>query len=208
MSAQSRRRALRAVAPVAGLLAAGLLVWQGSSAAFTATTDTAANNWTAGSVELRNNSNGGATFNLTGAAAFTVTGIKPGDSGSRCIAVRSTATSPVAGNARFYVTNTSGALLNGLNLAVDYQTVAAGTTAPQNADCSGFTSSGSVFSSAFNVAPTTYAGAGATGQWALTGVANENRVYRITWSFPSTGSDNTYQGTTASAVFNWTVQSS
>ena len=71
-----------------------------------------------------------------------------------------------------------------------------------------FASSGSVSSSAFNAAPTTYAAAGATGQWALTGVANENRVYRITWSFPSTASDNTYQGTTASAVFNWTVQSS
>ena len=35
---QRRRRALRAAAPVAGLLAAGLLVWQGSYSAFSATT--------------------------------------------------------------------------------------------------------------------------------------------------------------------------
>ena len=34
MSRTTRRRAVRAVAPVAGLLAAGLLVWQGSYAAF------------------------------------------------------------------------------------------------------------------------------------------------------------------------------
>ena len=36
---QRRRRVLRAVAPVAGLLAVGLLVWQGSYAAFSATTN-------------------------------------------------------------------------------------------------------------------------------------------------------------------------
>ena len=36
---RTQRRLVRAVAPVAGLLAAGLLVWQGSTAAFTATTN-------------------------------------------------------------------------------------------------------------------------------------------------------------------------
>ena len=38
MSSTTRKRAVRAVAPVAGLLAAGLLVWQGSYAAFSSTT--------------------------------------------------------------------------------------------------------------------------------------------------------------------------
>ena len=34
-----RRRALRAVTPLAALLVAALLIWQGSNAAFSATTD-------------------------------------------------------------------------------------------------------------------------------------------------------------------------
>ena len=61
MSRPNRRRALRAVAPVAGLLAAGLLVWQGSYAAFSATTDNAADAWTTGSLALTNNG-GGTTY--------------------------------------------------------------------------------------------------------------------------------------------------
>ena len=43
-----RRRALRAAAPVAGLLAAGLLVWQGSYAAFSATTSNTNDAWSTG----------------------------------------------------------------------------------------------------------------------------------------------------------------
>ena len=50
MSVSTRRRAVRAIAPVAGLLAAGLLVWQGSYAAFSATSSNTANAWTTGEV--------------------------------------------------------------------------------------------------------------------------------------------------------------
>lgn len=212
MSAQSRRRTLRAVAPVAGLLAAGLLVWQGSYAAFSSTTDTASSNWAAGQVELKNNSNGSASFNASGAAVFTANGIKPGDSGSRCITVRSTGTAAVANqiaaNTRFYVTSLSGSLAPALNLKVEYQTLAAGTAAAPNADCSTFTASGTVLAdSPIGSAPTSWGAAGAANQWALTGAANENRVYKITWSFPSTAADNNYKGATATAVFNWEAQS-
>ncbi len=46
----NRRRAVRAVAPVAGLLAAGLLVWQGSYAAFSATTANTGDAWSTGTL--------------------------------------------------------------------------------------------------------------------------------------------------------------
>ncbi len=54
MSKQSdrRRRVVRATAPAAGLLAAGLLVWQGSYAAFSATTVDTNNAWSSGSLAL------------------------------------------------------------------------------------------------------------------------------------------------------------
>ena len=47
---QRRRRVLRAVAPVAGLLAVGLLVWQGSYAAFSATTNNTGDSWATGAL--------------------------------------------------------------------------------------------------------------------------------------------------------------
>ena len=55
MSRTNRRRTVRAVAPVAGLLAAGLLVWQGSYAAFSATTVDTGNAWATGQLNLTNN---------------------------------------------------------------------------------------------------------------------------------------------------------
>ena len=62
-----------------------------------------------------------------------------------------------------------------------------------------------VYTGALNSAsaPTSWAGAGAANQWAIAGTPTENQLYKITWSFPSTSSDNSYQGATASAVFNW-----
>lgn len=197
---QRRRRAIRAAAPAVGLLAAGLLVWQGSTAAFTSTTNTAANNWTAGTVNLTNNSNADGSFSQTGAAAFTVANMKPGAGGSRCITVRSS--SSVAADARFFLSGVAGALAPGLNLTVQ---TAAVTGAIPAADCSTNMpgSLTTVYTGALSSAPTSWAGAGAANQWAIAGTPTENQLYKITWSFPSTSSDNTFQGATASAVFNW-----
>lgn len=44
-AALRRRRLARAIAPAVGLLAAGLLVWQGSYAAFSASTNATNNVW-------------------------------------------------------------------------------------------------------------------------------------------------------------------
>ena len=126
--------------------------------------------------------------------------------------MRSTGTAVAANqipaNARFYVTSLGGALAPGLNLKVEYQTLASGAVAAPAADCSTFAATGTVVADGLiGSAPGTWAAAGAANQWTLTGAANENRVYKISWSFPSTAADNTYQGTTATAVFNWQAQS-
>ena len=200
-SSTTRRRALRSVAPAAGLLLAGLLVWQGSNAAFTATTTSPGNTWTAGSVALENNAIDGV-YRQVGQAAFSLTNIKPGDTLSRCITVRSAGTVPA--NGRFYVTNVSGvAGPGGGSLPTQIRlTVQTGSSAP--ADCTGFTSSGTVVN---DVALPSVVGsyAAAPNSWTLTGTANETQTYRVTYVFdPAAG--NAFQGSSATATFNWEVQ--
>jgi len=197
---------MRSAAPVVGLLVAGLLVWQGSNAAFTATTTSPNNAWTAGTVALDNNSNAG-NFAVTGAATFSVSNIKPGDTLTRCVTVRSTGS--VAGGGRFYATNVTGALAPRINITVDSAsaTVTAGVSSVP-ANCTGIGTTTAVLpSTALGSLPASYLAA--ANSWTLTGTTGEARVYRITYDFVSTGNnvtDNTFQGTTAGATFNWEVQ--
>ena len=60
---ERKRHLIRIIAPAVGLLAAGLLVWQGSYAAFSATTVDTNNAWSSGSLVLQNNG-GTATLSL------------------------------------------------------------------------------------------------------------------------------------------------
>src|SRR4051794_32088860 len=87
---QRRRRALRAAAPIAGLLAAGLLVWQGSSAAFSATSTNGPDSWATGSLVLTNNG-GTATYAVDTAGLFDSAGtegnLNQGATGTKCLTV-------------------------------------------------------------------------------------------------------------------------
>ena len=112
-----------AVATVAGLVASGALIWQGSQAAFTAQTDNGVNNWDSGKVVLSDNDGGTALFNATG--------LTPGDTGFRCINVEYDG--DVAADVELYVSASAGTLAPYINLTVD-----AGTGAT-DAACTGFT---------------------------------------------------------------------
>ena len=106
-----RRRALRAVTPLAALLVAALLIWQGSNAAFSATTDNTNDTWSTGNLVLTNNG-GGTVYSGSTAALFTESNRKPGDTGFKCITVHSGGS--LAGNLRLYrgaITGTNGAAL-------------------------------------------------------------------------------------------------
>ena len=126
MSRTTRRRAVRSVAPVLGLLAAGLLVWQGSTAAFSATAPNTSDAWTTGSLALTNNG-GTGTFAGSTTALFTQSGLKIGDTGTKCITVESTGT--LAGSLRLYrgaLTGTgAAALAPQIGLTIDAAPVAA-----------------------------------------------------------------------------------
>jgi len=202
------------MAPIVGLALAGLLAWQGSTAAFTASTRTSANSWDAGTLTLTNNTGGGGSFTAIGSAVFAVTGIKPGSTGTACVTVRSTGTAPGIG--RFYVTNVVGTIPPALapRIALTVETAAlpdgTGPSATVPASCAGAPPTDPVH---VNAALTDLPGSydTAVDSWWVAGgpSATQNRLYRITWTFTSAGTtaaDNLLQGTTAGADLVWEVR--
>jgi hypothetical protein len=205
-----------ALVPLA-ILASGAMVYQASNAAFTATTATPANNWTAGTVVL--------TDNDGNAALFTASNIKPGvaNGGTKCINV--TYTGSLAADVKMYVTSytsaagpNTGVLGSALRLSVEEGT---GAT---DAACTGFTSLGTPkflntgttagetlgsFSTSNTAFGTTTAAA-----WAAPAGNSTPQVrsYKIVWWLPDLGDPNppasqaaldTLQGATAAATFTW-----
>jgi hypothetical protein len=208
MSRTTRRRAIRAVAPVAGLLAAGLLVWQGSYAAFSATTTSPSNSWATGQVTLKNNTNAGA-YQATGVAAFSVTNLAPSATASvKCITVESSGTLP--GAVKFYTTGVTPSVAGtnqvSSNISVTVTEQTTGVTANNvAADCTGFTGSTPVASGLLNALPSTYGTGGGT--FAPTGAATQYAAYKISYVFNPGPAVADVQGKTANATFVWELQS-
>jgi hypothetical protein len=205
---QRRRRVLRAVAPVAGLLAVGLLVWQGSYAAFSATTQNNTDAWTSGALALTNNG-GGSVYSGTTTATFGGTALKPGSTATTCITVKSTGTA--AGSLKFYesaLADSAPSLGAQIQLTVDAAPVASDVLA----NCTGFPVSG-LTSVATNVPlagvgslPTTYGTA--VGPVAVA-TGTQLVAYRVNWTFATTGTnagDNLLQTKTVTAGFTWEIQ--
>lgn len=202
---RTHRRLVRAAAPVTGLLAAGLLVWQGSTAAFTATTNNTADSWTTGKLKLQNNG-GGSSFADTTASLFSDTAIKPGSTGTKCITVESTGTLP--GTLKMYratsITGTNSAnLAAALTFSVDAAAVSSSTNIAAN--CTGWTggTTGAAYNGTLSGFATSYTGAAVS--TALSG-GTERVAYRIVWSLPSSVTDNTLQSSSATAELDWEAQ--
>jgi hypothetical protein len=180
------RRAALAVVPLA-LLGSGALVYQASNAAFTATTSTGANSWTAGSVAVTNSSSGGALFSPTA--------VKPNSSNAVSSCLRVSYTGSLASDVKFYVTGysnpTPGA--NSHNLGTYLRlTIELSSTATTNAACAGFTATGTYVNSG-GVAGNTLADLSASNAWgspletwaaAVGSVTPQTRSYKITYWLP------------------------
>jgi hypothetical protein len=200
-SDRRRRRAFRAATPLAALLIAALLMWQGSNAAFSATTDNSSDAWATGSLALTNNG-GGTTYSGTTSALFTETNLKPGDTGAKCITVQSGGTLP--GSLRLYrgaITGTNSAALAAV-LDVTVDAVAVGASTNVQANCTGYTggTAGAVYNGTLNAMPGTYAAASGTAVAAGT----QRVVYRIGWTINS-GAGNTVQSSSAQAGLVWEI---
>lgn len=209
MSTTTRQRAVRAVAPVAGLLAAGLLVWQGSYAAFNATTSNTADAWSTGSLALTNNG-GGTVYSGTTTALFSESGLKVDQAAvQKCITVESTGT--LAGSLKLFRGTITGnaksaALAGALRVTVEAGGVAAATNVAAN--CTNFPTTGVTTlhnAVALSALPVDYAGA--TGVSVATGT--QRVAYRITYTLPTTGTqsgDNALQTATAQTDLTWEIQ--
>jgi hypothetical protein len=182
--------AARLAAVVAGLLVMSLLVVTGSRAAFNATTDNNANSFAAGTVVLADDDAGSVMFNLTG--------MKPGDTATKCVNV--TYTGSLAADVKLYSAIGGTGLATYLDTAVDVGTGAAGGA---TMDCTGFGSSSNLHNTtlaAFGAAHTNYA----NGAGGFAGATNPTtRSYRFTVTLQD---DNAAQGLTATASFTWEAQ--
>ena len=197
-SARTRKIATFAAAPLAVLIAGGM-VWQGSQAAFTASTRNAGSSWSTGNVVL--------TDDDLGAAAFTVENIVPGQTGQKCIVV--TSGSNVPGEVRAYTQNliSSKGLENRIKFDLEQ-----GTGGSFN-DCTNFTPTANKIPAmtiaALSTANRDFATGGAA--WKTAGAPGETQSYRGTWSFDATGMSqdevNALQGARVGIDLVWELQS-
>ncbi len=179
--------ALLASAIAAASVTFGVL--QTSRAAFTASTDDGANNWTTGSVALTDDDGGSVMFNATNLAG--------GASLSKCIVVTYSGSLTTGVAVKLHGT-ASGGLGEYLDLTVDEGT--GGTFA----SCAGFTANSTIYTGEVDDFATDHSG------WAnglATGWSpNANptsRVFRFTVTVQS---DNAAQSQTASATYTWEAQ--
>jgi hypothetical protein len=189
----NKRLVAAAAAPLA-LLASGGMVWAGSYSAFSATTTSPTSNWTAGTVALSDDD--------SNTAMFTASNLKPGATGTKCIAV--TSTGSLASTVKLYGTSysTTNALATNINLTVEEGTGASSSS------CTNFVSGSTLYTgtlASFGTTKTSFATG--VGTWAPTGSASETKSYKVTYTLSSTTPD-TAQGGTAALGFTWESQNS
>lgn len=207
------RRMAAAMVPLA-VLASGAMVYQASNAAFTARTETGANNWAAGTVDITNSASG---------VVFNASNLTPSfaDKGTRCIDV--TYGGSLAAAVKLYVksgsyanTNNGGGAVGDGNFLGSYLRV---TVEEGDDDCAGTpnwtflvgtdATTGATLN-AFQTANTQWSNG--VSSWTPAGGSNALRAYRVSWWLPDLGEANApatqaildaLQGDTTTAVLTW-----
>ena len=173
-----------------GLVGSAALVWQGTAAVFSATTDSPANSWIAGTVSLADDDGG--------AALFSVTGLTPGRAGSNCLTIDYTG--DVATIVALYAaaSTDTASIAQFVNLTIQQG------TGGGFGSCAGFTAASTIFSgtlAAFTAAAQDYASG--VGSWSPNGAAA--RVYRIAYTLDA-ATPSTKQGGVCTVTFRWQSQ--
>jgi hypothetical protein len=192
-------KVLAATVPL-GIIASGVLVWQASYAAFSATTTNPNNSFSAGSVVLTDD-------HQPSTVLFNASGLKPGSNGSSCIKV--TYNGNLAATVKMYIksgdlTNTTGDLSPYLTLQV-----AEGTG--NAADCSDFAGGSNLYNPTgsgdttktladFATNKTTF-GTGVSA-FAPTG-SGQTKTYKISYWLQD---NNLAQGKNNTVKFTWEAQ--
>lgn len=186
-------RTLVVVGVVACIAGAGVF------SAFSSKTDNPDNVVTAGTVALEDNDSGAALYSLTAA--------KPGDSQTSCIKV--TYTGSLASTVKIFTPSTIGALGPYVNLKIEPGTQAAATYP----SCSAFTpdSGGALFEgtlAAFAAEHGSFANGVADnpGTSATKWVANDSVVYRVTATLSASAPDSAQSQSTGEHILRWEAQ--
>jgi hypothetical protein len=175
--------------------ALGSLAAMGVFGAFSSTTTNAGNTITAGTVAIADNDAGAAMYSLTAA--------KPGESVSKCIKV--TYTGSLDADVRIYTPSTIGSL----GQYVDLTITPGSQTTPSFPSCTGFVadSGGAIYSGtlqSFGTTKNSYANGvvdypGAGTKWAT----GESVVYQVSATLQSSAPDAAQGLTTGAHTFTW-----
>jgi hypothetical protein len=229
--ARSRKRRKDRLVLAVALVLGGAITWQSSYATFTATASSAGNSWATGSLALTATDGSGAS--LGGAAVFSSTGMRPGDSVIKCITVTYGGTITAGAAARLYATSvTNSAAVNAHSLASYLQFTVEEGSGATDTSCTGFAASSTLFDSSTNSGPTISASviAGSlldftTNHTAYTSaitagwtpaVASASKSYRFTVGFPGSATfpgggsntiDSDLMGMTSTTTLAWEVRS-
>jgi len=195
-SARVVRRSGWLLWPLAAAVTLGV-VSQGSYSAFSSKVANSGNSLAVGSVNLADDDAGSTLLSLTN--------LKPGSSGSRCIAVTSTGTLPSA--VKLYATNatTTKSLSSYVTLTVTQGT---GASFGSCSTFSALASDSSVYTgtlASFTSAATSYSSG--VGSWTPSGTGTETRSYQFAYAVSSTTPDAS-QGGTAALGLTWETQNS
>jgi hypothetical protein len=196
-SRRARKLGTVVVTPIA-IIAAGAMVWQSSYAAFSGTTRNSGNSWSTGSVAL--------TDDDTGSARFQATGMVPGSTETKCIAVTANATVP--GVVKAYAINpvaSAAGLQDYVKVSVRHGSGGGFGT------CDGFVSAGiSIPEMSLTTLATYSSYANGAGGWAVA-KGSQTRTYEITWRFDPSGLTQSQldnlQGTSTGIDLQWELQS-
>jgi len=188
---RTRQRAGVVVTRLAAVILPGLVVAMmllGSSrAAFSDTTTNGSNSWSAGTVDVTDDDGASVMFN--------VSGMKPGDTSTKCIAVNYVGS--LTADVRLFGAVAGTGLASYLNTTVE---IGSGGSF---ASCAGFTASSTLFSGTLASLGTTHSNF-SNAMAGFVGATNGNsRTYRFTVSLTD---NNAAQGLNASATFTWEAQ--
>ncbi|MFB6978630.1 hypothetical protein [Streptomyces scopuliridis] len=181
---------LAKVVPVPlGLLLSGALVWGATNADWSGTSSNSGNTWTAGTMGVANDSK---------VPMFRVKNMRPGDTGSNCIKIKSNADFPTALKLYSDAPGWPSNFQSFINLTIE---VGSGGDA---GNCHGFTPHKTAFDGTLDqfVALHTDFRTG-VGPWTLPGRPPNSLSFRIAWKFSPSAPDGSQGEATNEASFTW-----
>ncbi len=173
------------------LMGAAMMLWQETSAVFTATTANPANSWQAGSVALADDDSGTAMFNASG--------LTPGATGSNCITVTYTGTLPTV--VKVYASASADASSAAQYLDIN---IIEGTGGGFGS-CGAFVAATTIYTGTLATFTTTKTGySTGVGTWAPSSPAS--KIYKITYTL-NAATPASKQSAVTSCTLQWEAQS-